>query len=259
MIRVKKDWWKEVFDEIYLITDARSVCNKKITSREVDFLEKTLKLKKKDRILDLCGGNGRHSFELAKRGYRNLVLLDYSKFLVNLGRKEASKEKLKIKFYRRDARSTGLEDRYYDVIAMMGNSFGYFLTEKENLKILKEAKRILKEGGKLLLDIIDGKCLRKNFKRFSWHNANNDISVLRKREIDKKFVRSKELVFFKEKRLIRNNSYCETIYDENEITKLLKKAGFTRIKVMKGLSFYKRKGDYGFMSSRIIVISKKPA
>jgi len=32
-ITVKPDWWKAIFDEVYLLTDARSVCNDEITQR----------------------------------------------------------------------------------------------------------------------------------------------------------------------------------------------------------------------------------
>ena len=96
MIKVKKDWRKDFFNHIYLITDARSVCDVELTCREIDLLEKTLNLKKTDRILDLFGGQGRHSIELAKRGYRNLSVLDYSNYLINLGKRLARKMKQKI-------------------------------------------------------------------------------------------------------------------------------------------------------------------
>ena len=71
-IQVDNNWWKYFFDEIYLLTDARSVCDEKLTSREVNFLEETLDLDKFAAILDLCGGQGRHSLELSRRGFANV-------------------------------------------------------------------------------------------------------------------------------------------------------------------------------------------
>ena len=133
---MKKDWWKNFFDHIYLITDARSVCDANLTSREVDLLEKKLNLKKDDRILDLFGGQGRHSIELVKRGYRDLTVLDYSNYLINLGKKIARKENIKVDFQQGDARSTGLKSIDYSVIIMMANSFGYFPGDRENLQVL---------------------------------------------------------------------------------------------------------------------------
>ena len=44
MIRVDPDWWKTLFDEVYLVTDAPFVCNPALTTREVDVIEKLLPL-----------------------------------------------------------------------------------------------------------------------------------------------------------------------------------------------------------------------
>ena len=67
-IEVDKEWWQHIFDEIYLLTDARSVCDEQLTSREVDYIVGFLRPKKSAKILDLCGGHGRHAIELGRRG-----------------------------------------------------------------------------------------------------------------------------------------------------------------------------------------------
>ena len=36
------EWWKTIFDEVYLTTDARSVLDEVITGQEVDFIEKSI-------------------------------------------------------------------------------------------------------------------------------------------------------------------------------------------------------------------------
>ncbi len=55
MLEVDPLWWQTLFDEVYLMTDARSVCDDELTCREADFLEEALELNCADRILDLCG------------------------------------------------------------------------------------------------------------------------------------------------------------------------------------------------------------
>ena len=74
MIRVEHDWWKTLFDEVYLVTDAPFVCNPALTKREVDVIENALGLQPAARILDVCGGQGRHALELARRGYQHLTV-----------------------------------------------------------------------------------------------------------------------------------------------------------------------------------------
>jgi D-alanine-D-alanine ligase len=39
---------------------------------------------------------------------------------------------------------------------MLGNSFGYFETVQDDLRILKEIFKVLKPWGRLLLDVTDG-------------------------------------------------------------------------------------------------------
>jgi len=257
MIKVDPDWWKTFFDEIYLITDARSVCDQELTNREVSFLEETLELKKSDRILDLCGGHGRHSLELGRRGYKNLMVLDYSQYLIDFGKRSADTEGLEVKFYRGDARSTGLRDEDYTVVIVMGNSFGYFLDEESDLQMLREMRRLLRRGGRVLLDLTDGEFLINNFHPISWHKANEDITVYRLRELGGALVRAREVVLSKRRGVIKDWVYCERLYDGSRISRLLDGVGFGEIKVRKNLSFHQQKADYGFMTSRMIVTGRR--
>ncbi|MFH1578469.1 MAG: class I SAM-dependent methyltransferase [Candidatus Omnitrophota bacterium] len=258
MIKVKKDWWKNFFNHIYLITDARSVCDHKLTCRETDLVEKALKLNKSDRILDLFGGQGRHLIELGKRGYQDLSVLDYSDYLIKLGKKIAKKSALKINFHRGDSRTTGLTSNNYSVILIMANSFGYFPEEKENLRVLKETNRLLIANGRLLLDLTNPAYVKNKLKPLSWHGIGNDIDVVRKREIEKGLVRTQEVVISKKNGLIRNGCYCERLYSKPRIFRLLRESGFKNIKIKSGLSLHKKKQDYGFLTSRMIVTAVKP-
>lgn len=256
-MKIKKDWWKEFFNDIYLITDARSVCNNRLTSREVSLVEKTLGLNKNDKILDLCGGHGRHSIELAKRGYRDLTVLDFSSYLLNLGKKAAKGEGLCIRFICADARFSGLKAGEYSVIIVMANSFGYFLEERENLRLLREIYRLLGKGGCLLLDLADADHVKNNLKPLSWHEANNDIVVCRERGLKGDIVKAREVVVSKSKGLLRDGYYCERLYSREKIAALLKAAGFKRLAVKKDISLHRNKKDYGFMTSRMVVTAIK--
>ena len=257
-MRVKKEWWKGFFNETYLITDARSVCNADLTRQEVDLVEDVLRLKKKDKVLDLCGGHGRHSLELARRGYSDLTVLDYSGYLIKMGKRMAKDAGTDIRFICADARATRLKRDDYSTVFIMANSFGYSIDEKENLRLLKEVYRLLKSGGKLLLDLTDPDYVKNNLRPISWHEANEDIVVCRKREIDKDVIKAREIVISKKKGLIRDGYYCERLYSRDEIYKLLKYAGFKDISAKRKISLHKKKRDYGFLTSRMIITAVKP-
>ena len=145
------DWWKTIFDDVYLLTDARSVCDQDITRREVDLICELLPIRPEHRILDLCGGHGRHSLELCARGMNQCTLLDYSQHLVDHARTTAAAFDYPMDFVQADARSTGLPAESFDHVFIMVNSLGYIQEPGADHKILTEANRLLRPGGWLLI------------------------------------------------------------------------------------------------------------
>lgn len=259
MVKINPGWWKTLFDETYLITDARSVCDNELTCREVDFLEQVLGLEKSSPILDLCGGQGRHSLELSRRGFKDVAVLDYSSFLINLGRERAQREGLNTKFIQSDARDTGLPDQRYRFIIIMASSFGYFLDEKEDERMLREIFRLLMPGGSLLLDLPNKEYVLKNFSPQLWHEADEEIVVCRKRTLKKNVIFGREMVISKIKGLIRDEKYCTRLYSPEKISQLLRSVGFSSITIQKDFVSHKKKVDYGCMTNRMIVTSQTPA
>jgi D-alanine-D-alanine ligase len=120
------EWWRELFDSLYLKTDGDVVENDRNTAGEVDFLIESTGIEPDDHILDLCCGQGRHTLELARRGFRSVSGVDRSRYLIRLARRRAAKEGLSAKFHEGDARKFRLTESGYDCIFLMGNSFGYF-------------------------------------------------------------------------------------------------------------------------------------
>jgi D-alanine-D-alanine ligase len=257
MEKVDPDWWKFLFDEIYLTTDARSVCDENLTSLEVDFLEEFLNLEKSWAILDLCGGHGRHSLELSRRGFKDLTVLDYSGVLIDLGKDMAQKEGLNTRFVKCDARYSGLPDDRFRIIILMAASFGYLIDEDENRKILSEAFRLLMPGGTLLLDLPDREYVLDNFVPQSWHEANDEIVVCRRRDLDEDIIYCRELVISRTKGLIRDATYCTHLYSPEKITKMLKSAGFASVTIKKDFVSRSKRMDYGLMTNRMVAVARK--
>lgn len=255
-IQVDNNWWKDLFDEIYLLTDARSVCDENLTRQEVNCLEKILNLKKSDAILDLCGGQGRHALELSRRGFTNVTVLDYSGYLVDSGNKRAQQEGLNTNFIRGDARRLGFREQSFQYVIIMASSFGYFVDEGENEKILKEASRLLKLKGTLLLDLTNRDYILKNFKAFSSHRVDEDITVNRERELGDNIVYSRETVVSQKNGHIRTKTYCTRLYSPQKISDLLSSVGFSRINCENDFMNRGAKGDFGCMTNRMIITAK---
>ncbi len=256
-IWVDENWWQGLFDEIYLMADARTVCDPKLTRREVDFLEEALLGEKCSSILDLCGGQGRHSLELSRRGFQNVTVLDYSRYLLRLGERSARKEGLNTIFVQGDARNTGLPPRTYRFIFILASSFGYFPDENENRKVLQEAFRLLAPNGTLLLDLPNRDYILETFKPSSRHKVNEDITVDRKKELGEDIIYCRETVTSRAEGRLRDRTYCIRLYDEEKISRLLSSTGFSVITCKKGFMSREGQGDFGFMTNRMIVTARK--
>ncbi|MEN8210872.1 MAG: class I SAM-dependent methyltransferase [Thermodesulfobacteriota bacterium] len=256
-IQIDIDWWKNIFDDVYLLTDSRSICDDALTQSEVDFIETALNLDKSTPVLDLCGGQGRHAMELSRRGYSNLIVLDYSDYLIRLGKKEAMQQNLDTSFFQGDARDTNFTDESFGAVIIMGGSFGYFIHDKENKKILKEAFRLLMPDGILLLDLPDKKYVLKNFKQISSHKSGGAIEVTRSRELDNDVIYCRETVTCAKKGCLRKNSYCVRLYTSEQISEMLRSIKFSDISFQEDFMDRQEQGDYGTMTNRMVVKAYK--
>src|SRR5689334_3311045 len=101
---VHPEWWRYIFNSLYIKTDADVVDDDEVTRYEIDIFLKILDVCKEASILDLCCGQGRHTFELYKRGYRNIEGLDRSSYLISRARNRSRGLGIPVKFREGDAR-----------------------------------------------------------------------------------------------------------------------------------------------------------
>lgn len=256
-IKVDPDWWKTMFNEVYLLTDARSVCNEEVTRCEVDVICELLPIHSDHRILDLCGGHGRHTLELCVRGFTGCTLLDYSQYLIDCAILQAARQNYSIDFIRSDARNTKLGSNSFDHVLIMGNSLGYIQEPDADSRILAEAYRLVGPGGWILVDVTDGSAVRNSFNPNAWHEIGLDVVVCRHREIQGNIIHAREMVLSRQKGLIRDQTYAIRLYEPQTVGALLEQAGFKEVNVHTDFSPHRLKGDYGFMNRRMIATGRK--
>jgi D-alanine-D-alanine ligase len=257
-IDVDPDWWKDLFDEVYLVTDARSVDNRAVTCREIDAFSAMIPLEPHQRVLDLCGGHGRHAIELCRRGFTACTVLDFSPALLAVGARTAAAGGYRVAFVRGDARDTGLRGKAFDHVLILGNSLGYILEPEADLKILRESRRLLKSGGWLLLDVADGGVARTDLAPRAWHEIGDDVVVCREREVGGSRIRAREMVLSKTRGMVRDNTYGIRLYRAADLTALAAQAGFTAVHARSGASALEAGADIGCMNHRVVVTARKP-
>ncbi len=249
------EWWKTLFNALYLKTDADVVEDNRITGEEIDFILRNTGAVRGDRILDLCCGQGRHSLELLRRGYKLVTGVDRSRYLIRLAKQRAQRESLAGKFHEGDARKLRFPENSFDVVLVLGNSFGYFDMATDDAAVLKRVRTVLRAGGTLLLDLANGAWLRDNFQRRSWEWIDKDQFVCRERELttDSRLI-SREVIVDAEKGVIADQFYAERLYDEASIAELLLHNGFEQVRFNGGHATQsERNQDLGMMEHRIWV------
>ena len=131
------------------------------TAQEVDFLEELLQLPVGARILDVGCGAGRHSLELARRGFRT-VGIDISIGLVEYAQKVAAAEHLSAEFRLEDARKLEFEDSFDAAICLCEGAFGLAGNDDGHRQILAGVSRALKPGASFVLTTINAFSASRN-------------------------------------------------------------------------------------------------
>lgn len=115
----------------------------------VGFMERALELKPGDTVLDLGCGLGRHSIELARRGY-NVTGLEYSAVFLEAARKRVTDSGVEVRLLQGDMIHMDFEAEF-DAVILWGNTFAMFAHE-DNVRTLDGMRRALKPGGRALID-----------------------------------------------------------------------------------------------------------
>ena len=145
------DWYKTAFRFDYLRVYPHR--NDEEARRQVDFLLDRLDVPQSCEVLDLGCGDGRHSLELARRGYR-VTGLDLSEELLDRARRRTVDEGLDITFIQGDMRDPTRVSAF-DLVVNFFTSFGYFREDGENARVLDAISRALRPCGRFLMDYLN--------------------------------------------------------------------------------------------------------
>jgi SAM-dependent methyltransferase len=139
------------------ISDAR-------TKKEAEFVCSFAPLPEFSRIADVCCGMGRHARELSKRGY-SVTAVDRDRRMLAKARQLGGGPR----YIQADVRDYRPEPSEFDALIIMGQSFGHFDADT-NQMILGRFAAGLRHRGRLLLDLWN-----RDF--FASHQGERDFQV----------------------------------------------------------------------------------
>jgi SAM-dependent methyltransferase len=221
-------WFSEeagFFGPEYLVEYEETLPHER-TIAEVDFVEKTLGLKPGISILDVPCGHGRHSVELAKRGY-DVTGSELNRFFLSEAQKAAEAAGVSVRFEQGDMRELNF-DGEFDVALNLFTAMGYFDNDEDDMKFMAGVYRALKPGGQFLLDFMNRNWLIQNFKAKDWRELPSGALLLIEREHDD--IRGRNL---DRRTKIKDGVVGETattslrVYTTNELVSMAENVGFT--------------------------------
>ena len=218
---------------------------------EVDQTLKLLNIKPGAAILDLCCGPGRHTIELARRGFM-VTGVDRTRSFLAQARKSAAKAKLDVEFVMADMRRFR-RPRAFNAIINMFTAFGYFRKPADDLRVLKNVYASLKPGGVFLMELMGKERIAKIFCPRTWHREPDGTIILEERWLEDDFGWIENKWTMIRKGRMRTHTISHRLYSAVELRTLLKQVGFARVKVFGSLDGK----PYDQDAQRLVLVAKK--
>jgi len=161
----EKTSWEQFFDAHAPIYDDNTFT--KNTISEVDFLLEELQINPGGSVLDVGCGTGRHSIELAKRGY-TVTGLDLSEEMLARAAAKAEAENVKVEWVHSDATRLAFSDKFDAAICLCEGAFG-LLGQADDpiyqpLAILRNISRSLKPGARAMLTVLNAAAMLRKYQ-----------------------------------------------------------------------------------------------
>src|SRR6187402_765328 len=146
---VPQDWYRSAFPASQTL--ARPWAEQ--TEAEIDRVVSILRPEQGARVLDLACGTGRHSIELARRGF-SVVGVDIADDLLEVATHDAEEGSVDgVSFMQADLRKLEFEAEFDLVLNLNDGAIGYFETEEENHRTFEVIAAALRPGGGNLLQL----------------------------------------------------------------------------------------------------------
>jgi ubiquinone/menaquinone biosynthesis C-methylase UbiE len=246
----KKPWFQEVFEDDLLRTMDNP--KRKDVEKESSFIEKSLRLDRGSRLLDLCCGTGVHAVELASRGYQ-VVGVDLSNTMLNIAREYNDKRGTSVSFIQGDMRKLNLEG-VFDGIYCWSMSFGYF-DDQQNAEVLERVARALRPGGVFVLDVTNRDYVAPRAPSMAWFEKQGVVCMDEARfDFYSSRLITKRMVLFDTGRSCEIEMSIR-LYTLTELGRLLQKVGFEVLEVSGHRAH--RGAYFGAESPRIMLTAKR--
>jgi SAM-dependent methyltransferase len=239
-----EDFWRDFYP--WMFSAERFAAAKDEVSRIIGLSQST-----GGKLLDLCCGPGRHAVEFAQRGFQ-VTGVDRSEFFLEKARRHALEAGASIEWVKQDMRHF-VRPSEFDLVCNLFTSFGYFRDPEEDLGVLRNIHRSLKDGGALVIDVISKEKLAgKWLNTMSTEMPDGSLLVQRQQIRDDWSRIYSEWTLIKDGHA-RSFSFEHTIYSGRELKDRLLSSGFRQVQLFGDLLGSR----YGLSAERLVAVARK--
>lgn len=201
-------------------------------------------------VLDICCGPGRHSLELARRGYR-VTGVDRTRELLDMAREKARQEDLSLELLECDARDFSRPDTF-DLAINLYTSFGYFEDQDDDRRMAQGVFEALKSGGRLVMEMMGKEVLARIFTPRNWEEI-DDVILLQERTLAAswRWIENRWILLRGAER--HEFRFGHRLYSADELCRLLAEVGFAPTTVYGSLAGV----PYDQGATRLVVVAEK--
>ena len=175
-------------------------------------------------VLDVPCGFGRHAIPLADAGYR-VVGVDRSQALLDEARRRAGNSR-RPKLVRADYRDLPFADASFDAAVNLFSSLGY-LGDQEDTRALTEIGRVLRPGGRLVIEIMHRDLLLRTFREQDWELLGAGRLLLEQRTFEPVAgVAQVTQTLIETSGARESRTFSVRVYTATELLAMLARAGF---------------------------------
>lgn len=239
-----EDLWRAVHSRLFGARQWESAV------QEVDAMLELLAVEPPAAVLDLCCGPGRHSIELARRGF-TVTGVDRTARYLEEGRRRAASDGLPLELVRADMREFRRPDSFDAAISWF-TSLGYMQSDDEERDVLANVHQSLRRGGRILIDTLGREIVTRSFQPRSWEEIGDVVWLEERTLID-------------EGRRIEFRWICLAggereefrillrVFSDDELAALLRDCGFDSIEIYGDSSG----APYDAAAERLVVLARK--
>ncbi len=220
---------------------------------EVEKLVSMLGLRAGAKILDMPCGVGRHSIELARRGFQ-VTGVDRTRPYLAECREAAAREGLidRTEWVEADMREFRRPGAF-DAVINMYTSFGYFEDQDQDRRVAAGMFESLRPGGRVLFEMMGKEILSRTFRASDWHEEPDGTIVLEQRALSRDWSWIENRWVFTKDGKTREMTFSHRLYDGPQLVTLLEEAGFVDVKAYGSLV----SAAYDDDAERLVVVGRK--